>query len=104
MLALYNGKFYVNGYFEEALLVDDRKIKAIGSSSDILAMVSDNDEKINLDGRLAMPGFIDSHAHGPLSFSYTAGKIDLYSGESEADYLRVIKKYVDEHPDVEIYS
>lgn len=104
MLALYNGKFYINYDFEEALLIDGRKIKAIGKNSEILAMLSDSDEKINLEGRLAMPGFIDSHAHGPLSLGYTAGKIDLNAGESEEEYLDVIKKYIAEHPDAEIYS
>lgn len=104
MKALYNGKIYVNGTFEEALLIDGKTIKAIGSNDSILAMTSAKDEKIDLEGRLTLPGFIDSHAHGPLSLGYTAGKIDLNGMESEAEYLEVIKKHIEDNPDKGIYS
>ncbi len=104
MLALYNGKFYIDGSFKEALLIDGQVIRATGSDDEILAMTCDGDEKIDLGGRLAMAGFIDSHAHGPLSLGYTAGKIDLNPVDNEAAYLEIISKYVEEHPDVELYS
>lgn len=104
MKALYNGKIYSNEIFEEALLIDGKIIRAIGSSDNILAMISDNDEKIDLQGRLVLPGFIDSHAHGPLSCGMTIGNVDMSGGTTQNEYLAIIKQYVSENPDREIYS
>nr|WP_245555036.1 amidohydrolase [Geopsychrobacter electrodiphilus] len=38
-------------------------ILAVGSSVEILELAGPNTEKIDLDGRLAIPGFIDTHFH-----------------------------------------
>jgi predicted amidohydrolase YtcJ len=38
-------------------------ILAVGSSDDILNLAGSGTEKIDLDGRLVVPGFIDTHIH-----------------------------------------
>jgi predicted amidohydrolase YtcJ len=47
----------------EALAVRDGRIVALGSRDEIAAYVGDETEVIDLDGRLALPGFIEGHGH-----------------------------------------
>lgn len=104
MIAFYNGNIYSKKDFYEAILLDGKLIKAIGSSDAILSQIGPQDQKIDLAGRLVLPGFIDSHAHGPLSISRTLGKIDLYPVDTKDGYLRLIENFVRENPEKEIYS
>lgn len=47
----------------EALAVRGDKIVAVGTDKEIKAYAGDSTKVINLDGKLAIPGFIDSHLH-----------------------------------------
>jgi predicted amidohydrolase YtcJ len=46
-----------------AVAVGNGKIMALGSDRDVLNLAGPDTEKIDLDGRLVVPGFIDSHIH-----------------------------------------
>ncbi|MBR6224568.1 MAG: amidohydrolase family protein, partial [Firmicutes bacterium] len=62
----YNGIIYLNDEKTtkaSAMAVEGGLIKAVGSDEDILAMASDGDTMLDLQGRLVMPGFVDSHLH-----------------------------------------
>jgi predicted amidohydrolase YtcJ len=47
----------------EAIAVRGDRIEAVGTSREIQAYIGDRTEVVDLQGRFAMPGFIDSHAH-----------------------------------------
>src|ERR1700691_2772693 len=47
----------------EALAIRDGKIVAVGSDRDILRLADAATQRIDLHGRTATPGLIDSHAH-----------------------------------------
>jgi predicted amidohydrolase YtcJ len=47
----------------QAVAVGNGKILALGSDGDVLNLAGPDTEKIDLDGRLVVPGFIDSHIH-----------------------------------------
>jgi predicted amidohydrolase YtcJ len=47
----------------EALAIRDGKIIAIGTDRDILRLADETTRRIDLQGRTATPGLIDSHAH-----------------------------------------
>ena len=49
--------------YAEALAVTGYTITAVGSNQDIAAYVGPETEVIELNGRLAMPGFIEGHGH-----------------------------------------
>ncbi len=104
MIALYNGTIYSGKRFYEAILLDGKWIKSIGSNEAIRRQATSQDQQIDLGGRLVLPGFIDSHAHGPLSISRTLGKIDLYPAETQDQYLQIIRQFVEENPEQELYS
>ncbi len=46
----------------QAVLVEDGKIKAVGTDEEVLALVQDA-EKVDLKGKTMVPGFIDPHGH-----------------------------------------
>ncbi len=47
----------------EALAIDDGWIVAVGSNEDVDTLIGAGTEVIELDGRLAAPGFIEGHGH-----------------------------------------
>ncbi len=47
----------------EAVAVAGRRILAVGSTDDIAALAGPETEILDLDGRLCLPGFFDSHFH-----------------------------------------
>ncbi|MDY6820916.1 MAG: amidohydrolase [Deferribacterota bacterium] len=49
--------------FEEALAIKDGKIIAIGLNRDLECLKGSKTKVIDLDDNIAMPGFIDAHAH-----------------------------------------
>ena len=51
----------------EAVSVRGERIEAVGSTDEIMALVSNKTEVVDLRGRTLMPGFIDAHGHFPGS-------------------------------------
>ncbi len=51
----------------EAISIRGATVDRVGSSEDILALVSDDTEVIDLRGRTLLPGFVDAHGHFPGS-------------------------------------
>ncbi|MDG2046824.1 MAG: amidohydrolase [Halioglobus sp.] len=51
----------------EALSTRGELIEAVGSTDAIMALVDDDTEVIDLQGRTVLPGFIDAHGHFPGS-------------------------------------
>ena len=47
----------------EAMLVEDGKIKAVGTKEDVLSLADDNTQNVDLEGKTILPGFIDPHGH-----------------------------------------
>ena len=47
----------------EALAIEDNKIIAAGMLNDVKKEIGKNYKSINLEGKVMLPGFIDSHFH-----------------------------------------
>jgi predicted amidohydrolase YtcJ len=64
----------------EAVAVRDGRIVAVGSSREILAMATDDTRRIDLQGRMMLPGFFDNHVHagggGGALMEWKGGWID----------------------------
>jgi len=51
----------------QAMSTRDDRIEAVGSTDEIMALVTDQTVVVDLRGRTLMPGFIDAHGHFPAS-------------------------------------
>lgn len=90
----YNGNIYTQdrAYPKcSALAVKNGVIIALGGDEEILKMADESTEKIDLGGRLMMPGFVDSHLH-MLFYAQEASLIDL----SETKRFDDVKKLCSE--------
>jgi predicted amidohydrolase YtcJ len=99
-LIIFNAKIYtVDSAFStaEAIAVKDGKIEAVGSSADITAKYFAK-EKINANGQIIYPGFIDAHAH---FYRYGLGlqTADLTGTTSWEDILTKLQSFAQQNPD-----
>lgn len=86
----------------EALSVRGDKIEALGSTEDIMKLVTDETVVTNLRGRTLMPGFIDAHGHFPGS-SLAVINADLNSPpigtlKNMADVIAALKVQAEKTP------
>jgi predicted amidohydrolase YtcJ len=89
---LINGVIYtVNGNQEtvESVAIKDGKILAIGLTADILKHKGDSTDVIDLEGRAATPGLIESHAH-IMGMGYNKMNVDLMDVKSYEELVQVI--------------
>lgn len=100
-LILHNGRIYTSDPqrpWVEALAIRGVKIAAVGSDDEVTKLRGPRTRMIDLGGRMAMPGIIDSHIHF-LSGSLSLGQIFLDDARSAAEIQRRVKEYATKHPD-----
>lgn len=102
MTILYNGIVYSGDKFYEAIAFDGRTITYVGDNAGALAMTVDRGPQIDLQGKLVLPGFIDSHAHGAIFNTMLLSAADLTEGKSVAEYLDILRQFVDRNPDLDV--
>lgn len=78
----------------QAVAIRGGKIVFVGSSSAARRYVGDKTEVIDLAGRTATPGLIDTHVH----FSEPADNLDLGDARSIADVIAKVKAWADKTP------
>ena len=79
-LALLNGKIVTVDKDEsiaEAVAVKFGRILAVGTGAEIKRLIGHNTRTIDLQGRTAIPGLIDSHCHITGTAMNMAGVLDL---------------------------
>lgn len=60
----------------DAAAIKDGRFVKVGSNDEVIKMKTENTEVIDLEGKMLIPGFIDSHVHF-LDFGYSLSKVDL---------------------------
>lgn len=101
MKLLFNGKIYADVFNDEvyqAILIDDgqdgvARIKELWGEDDIPTYLElENVEKLDLNGKTVLPGFIDSHLH----LQYYAETLDSIScvGLSKEDCVKAVAEKV----------
>ena len=73
----------------EAVAIANGRILAVGSDEEIQAYVGRNSKVIDLKGRLAVPGMIDSHAHFVVG-GFQLLSVDLKDARTEEEFTRRI--------------
>ncbi|MDT8368044.1 MAG: amidohydrolase [Longimicrobiales bacterium] len=70
----------------QAVAVTDGRISFVGSAAEAARLVGEGTSVVDLDGRVVMPGLIDSHGHvGDLGDFLR--NVDLFGTESEAEVV-----------------
>jgi predicted amidohydrolase YtcJ len=88
----------------QAVAIDkDGKILAVGTDADIKKLAGKDTEKIDLAGKIVLPGFWDTHIHFPGTGITELFLIDLYSSMTKEATIETIQTFVDENPDLDAY-
>lgn len=101
MKLLKNGTIYLGRKkpFEEAILIDGKKIYYTGNNEEAERLAGATADVIDLNGQLVLPGFCDSHAHGAQSQTMKMETCDLSQCKSVEAYLKTVENYIKEHPE-----
>lgn len=94
-----NGIIYTsdkNLPFAEAVIIDGRKISAVGICDDLREEIKSSDEIIDLKGKLMLPGFTDSHLH-LMYGAESLTQLDLSKVNSKAKFRAEVIKYLEEN-------
>ena len=97
-----NGKIYTVNETQpwaEALAIKGGKFLVVGSNADVEAVTGENTEVVDLGGRMAMPGLVDTHNHMTGS-SVSAANLSLSDPNSQEAMLAEIKAFADANPDL----
>jgi predicted amidohydrolase YtcJ len=99
-LILVNGKIWTGDQskrFVEAVAIEGNRIVAAGTNADVLAAAPRNAERIDLEGRLAVPGFIDNHVHF-LDGGFQLSRVKLRDAATPEEFARRIGEYAKSKP------
>lgn len=98
-----NGRIYTVSEAQpwaEAVVVDGSEIVYVGDNAGADEFVGDGTEEIDLEGRMVLPGLIESHIHIVAGGATTSGVI-LTMSDSVDDVLQKVREYADAHPEKE---
>jgi predicted amidohydrolase YtcJ len=97
-LVLTNGKVVTldaSGTEAEAVAIAGDTIAAVGSTAEIEGLVGDGTRVIDLEGRLATPGFIEGHGHF-MGLGDALSILDLTEAESWSEIVALVEDAVAE--------
>jgi len=96
-LIVYNGRIVtVDSEFSirQAMAVKGNRIAAVGSNEDILRLKTNRTETLDLNGKMVLPGLIDSHVH-PCEACMTEFDHPIPQMDSIEDVLNYIRTRAD---------
>lgn len=100
----YNAKIFTvddANPWAEAILIDGNKILFVGSNTEAEKKANKNATKIDLKGKLILPGFHDVHMH-PMEVGSTTTAFVLNEEETDVEnYISTIQKASKDNPNVE---
>jgi len=102
-LVLRNASIYTvdaSRSWAEAVAISGNRIIFVGRDSDVAPFIGKHTKLIDLEGRMVLPGFQDSHIH-PITASLKSSMCDLSGLLSIAAYIEKISECVAENSDAE---
>ena len=94
-LILTNGRFWTgtpSAPWAEAVAIRGERLIAVGNGAEIAKLGNSGTRTIDLHGKLALPGFIDSHTHF-IDGGFQLLSVDLRSAKTQAEFRRRIEAY-----------
>ncbi|MBQ9607563.1 MAG: amidohydrolase [Lachnospiraceae bacterium] len=85
--------------YAEAIAVADEKIIYVGSRDAAMKLRDDKTRVLDYGKNSVYPGFLEAHCHPGLAGNNMFGRANLTEGKTPEDYLKILKKYVDENQD-----
>lgn len=101
-LVLKNGFIYtVDGQrtVAEAIAIKNGKFIYVGSNSEVNKYIGKETKIIDLDKRMVLPGFFDSHCHPAYGAAHQLFDVMFTGLNSIAEYQKAIKDYAAKHSD-----
>ena len=96
---LRNAKIWLGGdQFASAVLFDSSQILTVGTDADVEAQRQNDDQIIDGQGRLVLPGLCDTHLHC-YNKGCTLQNIDLQDVSSIEEIVSRSRDYIQAHPD-----
>jgi predicted amidohydrolase YtcJ len=96
-LALINGRIWTGDKsrpWAEALASRGERIIAVGTGDDIRKLITADTRVIDLQGRLALPGFIDDHTHF-MNGGFQLLSVNLRDAATPEEFARRIKAHAE---------
>lgn len=88
----------------EAMTVVGDKIQYIGSADVALTLCDANTAVMDYNNSYLYPGFLEAHCHPRGAGQALIGSVKLRSGVTLEDYIEMMRKDVEEHPDKDLYN
>jgi hypothetical protein len=103
---LLHGKVYTENAAQpwaEAVAIKDGRIEAVGSTAEIARYRGAATQVIDAEGRLVLPGFVDSHVHF-IGGSLALDTVALDSAETVAEIQKRVKEFAEAHPQAKVVT
>ncbi len=98
---LRNGSVYTLDLarsWAQAVAIDGSKLIYVGSDDGVKAWVGPNTEVIDLEGKMVLPGFFDSHSHAGMAVVRVVA-VDLYGLTSLEEYKTAVREFAEKNSD-----
>ena len=101
-LVFHNGDIYTVDAarsWASAVAISGERIVYVGDDRGVQEHIDDQTRVIDLDGRMMLPGFVDSHLH-PLSGGMSITRLQLDNIYDREEVFSRIRTYVEANPDL----
>ena len=92
-----NGRIFTGERWADALLVEDGRVVAVGTSEEVRRAAATGADRVDLSGRLVVPGLIDAHLH-LARITLARESLDVGGATSLPDLVERIRRWAPEHP------
>lgn len=96
-----NGKIYTVNKAQpwaEVVAIKANKIVYVGDKKGVEKFIGKDTEKVDLAGKMLLPGFFSAHEH-LIASGWMGLGVKLGNGKSKDDYLKLVKEYAEANPD-----
>ena len=86
----------------QAVAIKGDRIIFIGSSVQSAVYIGAGTKTVDLQGKMVIPGMIDSHIHPPGIALSELYEVQLFGINSLEGYQEAVKNFIRQHPDVQV--
>lgn len=102
-IVLTNGVVYTADQTDtvcQAVAVRGERIVFVGSGKDVQVYIGEQTKVYDLNGKMLIPGMIDSHIHPPGLSLLDLYEVQLFGIDSIEGYAEAVRQFIDKHPGI----